>query len=857
MLKKYTSNKIISLTDNNDSNKIHKIDIQTQKNINKIKYKNRDDGNDSKQKNSILIKDILKSNSLIQNSNKENILINYKNKIFPKNDTNPTKIQEPKKRIQSKTKIKTTFSNYYTDYIFNNNINNSKQNMNNFTEITYKGDDNDEVNEINIKEKTLKANKLKYVRLYNTDSSYKIDFNMGLNINIKDFSPNKKGSIISPKKIKTINHEKKNENINNLFLKMPNIRRGKIENSKNLFYINNLSESNNLSNENNLSRSNKNLKKYKEDCKRNKNIIKKKETNNLINNNNMKKLDEKNIERNRDNKISEYEKLVNNKTSNKINIHNARKHIFLSPLIKNKNNLENNKSSSKKINKKNNNNLYQYKATNSTTNKEIKKIIFKFKENQNKTKTRKVNRFSKNILNINNNNDIKKNKNKENQILQDEFNKILPLNKDNSSTIKSEDKNTEKDYNLETNKISEKNITTNSKNLKDYFKMARKVLKNASYSLVESITTSNNFYDDEFKNKINETGQETNRNKYSKNMEKDDDDDTNNYTIKKVPVFTRINMFPQKDIKNSNKGSNILYKIFIKNDCDINKYIINFLDIKSKIILSSINRDFFKNLRVLFYKIIFNAIYKNKNIKFIKKLNHSLIKSVSHQNEESIYEKTSTKTHYLDIIVSDIDRTFPKDSNFQKNGKNYKKLYNLLTKYSNYNKDIGYAQGLNFMFANAILLFDNEKDAFFFVHSMIKKFKLKKFFAEKNSKLTEEIKKFSIILEKYNPEIVNFFEKKYINHEFFSTGWILTLFSNSMESKNLFICWNFMNIFGWKFFYCLVIQILRFYKQIIFHTNENGLSFLMKNLLKGNKFNDDLPNILNKTFNFMQNHIKL
>ncbi len=36
MLKKYTSNKIISLTDNNDSNKIHKIDIQTQKNINKI-----------------------------------------------------------------------------------------------------------------------------------------------------------------------------------------------------------------------------------------------------------------------------------------------------------------------------------------------------------------------------------------------------------------------------------------------------------------------------------------------------------------------------------------------------------------------------------------------------------------------------------------------------------------------------------------------------------------------------------------------------------------------------------------------------------------------------------------------------
>ena len=486
MLKKYTSNKIISLTDNNDINKTHHIDIQTQKNMNKIKNKNRDDRNDSQKKNSILIKDILKSNSLIQNSNKENILINYKNRISLKNEVNHSKIQEQKNRIQYKTKIKTTFSNYYTDYIFKNNINNNRQKVNNFTEITYKGDDIDEVNELN-KEKTLKNNKLKYARLYNTDSSYKIDFNTGLNINNKDFSPNKKGSVISPKNKQKHNNEKKNENLNTSILKMPNIRKRKIENSKNLIYINNLSESNNLSNDNNLSKSNKNMKKYKEVYKKNKNEIKKKETNNLIHNNNIKKLSDKNMERNKDNKISEYEKQGNNKTSNKINIHNARKHIFLSPLIKNNNNLEKNKSSSKKNRKKNDNNLNQFKAINSTTNKEIKNIIFKFKENQNKIKTKKVNKISKNALNIINNNEIKNNKNKEKQTLQDEFNR-LPLKKDNSSTIKSEDNNTEKEFNLEIYKISEKNSKTKRKNLKDYFKMARKVLKNASHSLVESIS---------------------------------------------------------------------------------------------------------------------------------------------------------------------------------------------------------------------------------------------------------------------------------------------------------------------------------------------------------------------------------
>ena len=217
----------------------------------------------------------------------------------------------------------------------------------------------------------------------------------------------------------------------------------------------------------------------------------------------------------------------------------------------------------------------------------------------------------------------------------------------------------------------------------------------------------------------------------------------------------------------------------------------------------------------------------------------------------------STQTSYLDIILKDIDRTFQKDSTFQKEGKNYKKLFNILTKYSNYNKDIGYAQGLNFLFANALLLYPNEKDAFFYIDGMIKKFKLAKFFAEKDSKLIEEIGKFSEILKKYNPQIVNFFEKKFIYHEFFSTGWILTLFGNSMEPKNLFVCWNFMNIFGWKFFYCFVIQILRYYKQIIFRTNEDDLSHLMKNLLKNKQFSDDLPFILENTFNLMKKNLLL
>jgi hypothetical protein len=222
-----------------------------------------------------------------------------------------------------------------------------------------------------------------------------------------------------------------------------------------------------------------------------------------------------------------------------------------------------------------------------------------------------------------------------------------------------------------------------------------------------------------------------------------------------------------------------------------------------------------------------------------------------------MYESFCNQTSYIDIILNDLSRTFPYDSKFKKNEVNYNKLYNILTKYSNYNPIIGYAQGLNFLFANALYLYDNEKNAFFYVDGLVKRFGLENYLAEKNSKLTLEINKFSKILSKYIPDIINYFEEKLINHEFFSTGWILTLFSNSMNYSNLFVCWNFMIIFGWKFFYCFVIEILIFYKNDILNTKENDLSQLMKNLLKTQKFNHDMSKIINNALIFMQKNIIL
>ena len=66
-----------------------------------------------------------------------------------------------------------------------------------------------------------------------------------------------------------------------------------------------------------------------------------------------------------------------------------------------------------------------------------------------------------------------------------------------------------------------------------------------------------------------------------------------------------------------------------------------------------------------------------------------------------------------------------------------------------------------------------------------------------------------------------------------------------------------MAIFGWKFFFSFVIQLLLFYKNTLLKINETKLSSRMKEILKGKQFVKDFNKIIKKTFLFMSNNIVL
>ena len=321
---------------------------------------------------------------------------------------------------------------------------------------------------------------------------------------------------------------------------------------------------------------------------------------------------------------------------------------------------------------------------------------------------------------------------------------------------------------------------------------------------------------------------------------------------------------------NNNKKINLI-DFFVnrrdKKDNNIKLCLEKFLDFKSLLQLSSVNRSFYKNVRFFLFKYIYNNsigshISRSDQKIFISKIITSIFKNCSikiksKKDLKIIYSSYKTKSKYDLEITKDLTRTFPKDKSFSKDSQNSQKLKNILTCYSNFNKNIGYAQGLNFIAAIAICMFENEEIAFIFLDSLINRFELNNYLSIHNNNLIGKLSNFSKYLNKYIPEIISFLDRHDINHGFFSHGWILTLFSNSMKKEYLIHTWAFMIIFGWKFFYSFVIQILLWYKKDIFKSNINLLCSKMKNILSDDDFGKNYKNIIKNTFSFMNKYIAL
>ena len=80
---------------------------------------------------------------------------------------------------------------------------------------------------------------------------------------------------------------------------------------------------------------------------------------------------------------------------------------------------------------------------------------------------------------------------------------------------------------------------------------------------------------------------------------------------------------------------------------------------------------------------------------------------------------------------------------------------------------------------------------------------------------------------------------------------MITLFSNHMNIKYLFQLWDYMIIFGWKFFKGFVISVIQYHENIIIKSSLESITKIMNNILKTKEFENNFDNMINKALEYI------
>ena len=241
-----------------------------------------------------------------------------------------------------------------------------------------------------------------------------------------------------------------------------------------------------------------------------------------------------------------------------------------------------------------------------------------------------------------------------------------------------------------------------------------------------------------------------------KKLSLEDKENKNNQNHAKICIISNISKFLSKE--------DLLNLIILKKDMseEIKKKIFGNFLLNDKISIDE---------RTKIWGFMLNVAELRKKYKYEEKKKKLLILM-----ENNAIPKESKTFQNFGIIELDVNRTFFLNMN---NIKTYQKiLKNILVTLIYINKDIGYFQGMNYITAFFLQLFDfDEEKTFYFMLGIEKNTKFKELFENNLYKLTSFFGVFEKILKTNIPEIYHHQINNEINPNCYLPPWFLTLFT--------------------------------------------------------------------------------
>eukprot|EP00943_MAST-04B_sp_MAST-4B-sp1_P001196 g1196.t1 len=183
------------------------------------------------------------------------------------------------------------------------------------------------------------------------------------------------------------------------------------------------------------------------------------------------------------------------------------------------------------------------------------------------------------------------------------------------------------------------------------------------------------------------------------------------------------------------------------------------------------------------------------------------------------------------MIIADVNRTFRgKHVLFENHGgSGQERLFNVLRAVSVYDETLGYCSGMNFI-VGMLLIFLNEKDAFYVFISLLKghKYKLRSMYLPDMPGMMIALYTLDKLLEKTLPKIYNRFQEEHIEVHMFATTWIKSMFVSYFPIELVIRIWDIFFKEGWKIIYRVILGVLKYveivllndtYERICVHLN--------------------------------------
>ena len=157
-------------------------------------------------------------------------------------------------------------------------------------------------------------------------------------------------------------------------------------------------------------------------------------------------------------------------------------------------------------------------------------------------------------------------------------------------------------------------------------------------------------------------------------------------------------------------------------------------------------------------------------------------------------------------IKKDLHRTFP-SSTIMKSKHIQNRLKNVLRAFSNYEPNVKYFQGMNFI-VGFLLYHCDENIAFWLFVALFEEYNYREIFAKNFPGLKVHVEKVKSILKNYSPTLYQELAQANVTYEIFMIEWLYSLFSSIIPLELQMSFYKGFYCQGWKFFYKMCISII-------------------------------------------------